>query len=115
MTPKARALRFLRLKELGCICCRKLGWYCAPEIHHLNLDGKAGQKRRGDEYTIPLCRWHHQGVVFVAWSLTEMRNKFGPSLKLASRAFRARFGTDDQLLNEVNRLISTNIGAKQCA
>ena len=104
MTPKAREHRFRRLKEMGCICCWKLGFMNVfPEIHHLNLDGKAGQKRRGDEFTIPLCPWHHQrnsGFCKISY----MRENFGPSLK-ESKAFRAKFGTDDELLAKVNDLI----------
>lgn len=75
-----------------------------PEIHHLNFDGKAGQERRGDEFTIPLCRWHHQGhpgIFKTKW----MRENVGPSLAKQSRSFRAMYGTDDQLLAKVNDLI----------
>lgn len=105
MTPRAREHRFRRLKELGCVACWKAGKPNVPaEIHHLNLGGKAGQKRRGDEFTIPLCPWHHQG------NPGELRAEnayllIGPSLKLHSREFRSEFGSDDELLAKVNDLI----------
>lgn len=104
---KAHQARFEKLKELGCIACRKLALIrvCKIEIHHLNLGGKAGQKRRGHDFTIPLCCWHHQGIPVGRATKQEMRDYWGPSLKLESRQFRATLGTDDELLAETNRLI----------
>ena len=57
----AAILRYLRIHEIGCLACRRRGWVRPCQVHHLNLDGKAGQKRRGDPYTIGLCPWHHVG------------------------------------------------------
>lgn len=107
MNPKAREHRFRRLKEMGCIACFLSGAPNRPaEIHHLNLDGKAGQKRRGDEYTIPLCRWHHQGDELIGNATPiGMAILLGPSLKLESRKFRAKYGRDDALLAKVDDLI----------
>lgn len=102
MTPKAREHRFRRIKELGCICCI-VHRYC--EIHHLNLGGKAGQKRLGDEFTVGLCPWHHQGKPPTGMGQKEARAIFGPSLKLSSRAFRELYGPDSALLARQNRLI----------
>ncbi len=109
MTPKAREHRFRRLKELGCIAC----WYervaypgGTVEIHHLNKGGKAGQERRGDEFTVPLCKWHHQGQPPGALLAKDMAITHGPSLARQSRAFRERYGTDDELLRLVNRRIA---------
>lgn len=105
MTPRAREHRFRRLKEMGCLPCWMQGRpNVYPEIHHLNLDGKAGQKRRGDAFTIPLCQWHHQGRTDGTCSVEDLRLWIGPSLK-QSRAFRSKFGTDDALLAKTNDLI----------
>jgi hypothetical protein len=105
VNPAARQARFSRLRQMGCICCWKLGLPgIVPEIHHLNGGGHAGQKRRGDEFTIPLCRWHHQGISG-SDGMAHFRMMYGPSLKLHSRAFRAEFGTDDELLEKVNDMI----------
>lgn len=101
MNPRDREHRFRRLKEMGCIAClldRLPGVY--PEIHHLNGGGHAGQKRRGDEFTIPLCQWHHQGKPMPNTPVD------GPTLKYHSRAFRARYGTDDGLLSRTNSIIA---------
>jgi len=105
MNPKAREHRFRRLKEIGCIACWKDGRpNVYPEIHHLNLGGRAGQKRRGDEFTIPLCPWHHQGQTNGA-PLLDMTLMRGPSLKWDSRRFREHYGNDDALLAKTNDLI----------
>ncbi len=105
--------RFEALKELGCIACRKESTnylWCGPvEVHHLNFDGKAGQKRRGHDYTIPLGKYHHQGIRLSTHSAQDMQLVFGPSLKLKSKAFRERYGTDDELLAEVNKLIGVAV------
>ena len=90
--------RYLDLHDMGCIACRQLGKWSAPDIHHLNLGGHAGQKRRGNDYTIPLCPAHHRGV---GWD----EQAHGPSLALHPSRFRQTFGTDDELLEKVNELL----------
>jgi hypothetical protein len=107
MNPKAREHRFRRLKEIGCWPCNVIGFpEMYPEIHHLNEDGKAGQERRGDEFTVPLCPWHHRGVCMQGYVETQMLLMLGPSLKLHSRLFRERFGTDDVILAKVDAEIA---------
>lgn len=106
MTPRAREHRFRRLKELGCIACWMDGLPgIGADIHHLNLGGKAGQKRRGDRETIPLCPWHHRGVRLDEMTKIKMTIQYGPSLALESRLFRNVYGADDDVLAKVNDLI----------
>jgi hypothetical protein len=101
VNPRAREHRFRRLKELGCIPCWSIGIPDVyPEINHLNLGGHAGQKRLGDEFTEPLCVWHHQGH-----GPASLYERLGPSLKLHPNEFRERFGSDEQRLAKVNDLI----------
>jgi hypothetical protein len=106
MNPKAREHRYRRLKEMGCIACSiESGglWSCGVlEIHHLNGGGHAGQKRRGDEFTIPLCSYHHQGQPPSGESTSSARVLYGPSLKYHSRNFREAYGSDDELLAKVD-------------
>jgi hypothetical protein len=90
--------RYRGLQELGCIACLKRGNWSAPDIHHLNLGGHAGGKRRGWRFTIPLCPPHHRGVMW-------REELYGPSLALHPRRFREVFGSDDELLAEVNSLL----------
>lgn len=66
---------------------------------------EGGHKRRGDEYTIPLSSWHHRGVLLPGHTASSMRLLYGPSLALHSKAFRQRYGRDDELLDKVNDLI----------
>lgn len=98
--------RVLRIREIGCLPCRKVGFYTVPEVHHLNLDGHAGQVRRGDEYTIGLCPYHHQGTPHPAFLPDEVRDILGPSLKRLPNKFREVFGSDDTLLEWENELIA---------
>jgi hypothetical protein len=93
--------RFDSLRRIGCVACRKEGIRTlGVDIHHLNVGGKAGQKRRGDAFTIPLCPWHHRGVGPCDVDI------YGPSLANQSRAFRERYGTDDELLAFTNEWIT---------
>lgn len=100
-TPtKAQQARFDAIKHIGCIACRECGIGWAPaEIHHLTVGGKHGQKRRGHDFTVGLCCFHHRGEP-LPW-----QDKCGPSYALQPRAFRERFGQDDVLLEKQNALI----------
>lgn len=91
--------RFLRLQDIGCIACRMEGWQPQPsDVHHL----VEGRKRLGDNYTIPLCPWHHRGVPENDMSNAEMTFMLGPSLARNKRAFIQRYGTEKELLERVN-------------
>lgn len=109
ITPRQWADRRERLYALGCICCLRaesMGFSMTgkqTELHHLNKGGKAGQERRGHRFTIPLCLFHHQGGGFpFKWNAQKTH---GPSLALSSRNFRMTYGTDDELLADVDKLI----------
>lgn len=99
--------RFQRIYQIGCLACRKRGWFNECQAHHLNFDGKAGQKKLGDEYTIGLCPWHHVGEPLSPMTAQQCRRCLGPSLKLESSAFREKFGDDESLLTEQNALIES--------
>lgn len=62
MTRRERAIRFQRLRELGCVVCwREFGVYTEPEIHHLKGHPWSGMgKRADDSHSIPLCAVHHR-------------------------------------------------------
>lgn len=103
--PKAR--RFAWIYDIGCVACLKIEIGFEPcQIHHLNLGGKAGQKRLGDRYTIGLCPWHHQGQVPSHMPKLGFKALRGPSLALSSREFRVKFGSDDELLAYQDELIN---------
>lgn len=101
--------RSLLVKQLPCICCEmeKLPGQCGPtEEHHLNLGGKAGQKRRGEKFSIPLGRWHHRGEPPGKLTVSQAAAVYGPSLAKASKKFRDRYGTDDELLQLTNERLA---------
>lgn len=104
-TPtQGQAARFEQIKRIGCICCWIKGVEHVPaEIHHLTIGGKHGQKRRGHDYTIGLCQWHHRGVLPYAGA--QLAAGLGPSYALEPRRFREAFGSDDQLLEFQNQAI----------
>jgi len=88
------------IREVGCIACRAMGYgYVACEVHHLTLGGKHGQKRRGEQFTVGLCTFHHRGQP------DGYGHERGPSYALQPRAFRERFGNDAALLAQQNALI----------
>jgi hypothetical protein len=93
---KSDLLRFDQLHRLGCICCRKAGsGYRAPDVHHI----LEGGRRLSHQVTLPLCPEHHRfpstGAVV------------GPSLADGSKVFAAKWGTQMELLAEVNTLIAS--------
>lgn len=100
----AEHLRFAKIIGRGCMACRaeNIEQALPTEAHHL----LSGGKRRGHKYSIPLCSWHHRGIPRPGWNTATTRDIFGPSLRLESRAFHARYGTDDELLDRVNAMIN---------
>lgn len=87
--------RFDALHRIGCICCRKAGsGYSSPDVHHI----LSGSRRMGHQFTLPLCPWHHRypsnGTVV------------GPSIADGSKLFTAHWGSQEDLLDEVNQLIA---------
>ena len=94
MVSKADIRRFQKFQDIGCIACRMRGAYSVPEVHHL----KSGNKRRGHQFTIPLCPAHHRGLF---WDV----HLYGPSLARDPRWFHEEFGSDDELLRKTNELL----------
>lgn len=91
---KSDLARFDALHRIGCIACRKAGsGYRAPDVHHIIIGGR----RAGHQFTLPLCPEHHR--------IPSNGTVVGPSLADGSKVFAARWGTQMQLLNEVNDLI----------
>jgi|TARA_Y100000289_G_C3908679_1_gene143375 adenine specific DNA methylase Mod len=83
--------RHLRnVADLGCIACRKLGYYGTPaEIHHIK--NKTLGKKSSHYDTIPLCPYHHR-------TSTE-------SIHINPKWFEQKFGTEKELLDEVLELL----------
>ena len=106
-TPtQAEADRMARVAALGCVACSAWGHSTPAQVHHL----LSGNKRRGHLYTIPLCPWHHVGAIPTGSARRLMEGLLGPSLALQSKRFHERFGTDEELLAEVNRRLAVGRG-----
>lgn len=98
----AQTARFEAIHRLGCVACRKhRGMIVACEIHHLTGGGHHGQKRRGHDFTIGLCAWHHRGVGVER----DFEPRFGPSYARRPKMFRQVIGDDETLLAYQNDLI----------
>lgn len=100
-----RERRLEALSGLGCILCRQRHRFQHGDIHHLNLGGHAGQKRRGDRFTICLCPWHHRAVPLPGLDLKRTETLCGPSLARSPRLFRETWGSDDDLLYHQDELL----------
>lgn len=94
---KAQKARFEAIQERGCVpcyleaCLQQRQWVPEPcDIHHVN-----GQNH---DDTYGNCPWHHRGVRKNDLDMLEMQNNFGPSLARNPARYRARYGTDDDLL-----------------
>lgn len=104
MTSKGDKARYDKLSRMGCIACRKWLLVSRGEIHHTR-----GRTRRGaNKLTIPLCPYHHRGEPAPGLTVKKTAVHLGPSLALDKKAFIEEFGTEQQLLDEVNALISVN-------
>jgi hypothetical protein len=97
---KSESRRMELLSMTRCVACWSYGLTCGrTEVHHT----LSGGRRRGHAFTVPLGLYHHQGIPLPGWTPHQMRMYFGPSLRLESKAFRERYGTDDELLAKVNK------------
>lgn len=94
---------------LPCVCCSIEGkdQPYPTEEHHLNSFGQHGKKRRGDDYSIPLCGYHHQGYLPPGMTADEALFHYGPSWKLQPNKFRETYHGDNFLLNMTNNCIES--------
>ena len=76
-----------RVAALSCIVCRNEGLGDTPAmVHHIG-NGTMG-KRASNYETIPLCSEHHQ---------------HGIAVHAGRKAFEARYGTEQELLEQTRR------------
>ncbi len=96
---ESKALRYARVQNLGCLACRHDGRHGVPSDMHHPLRGY----RIGIAVVVPLCVWHHRGVC--VGNPDKYAERWGPSLHHHAKRFRAKYGTDEQLLAETERLL----------
>lgn len=106
----AQLTRLDTIKEIGCIACYALGFGRMDcHEHHLLVGGKHGQPRRGHDFTIGLCPWHHVGEPMGGLSHSACADRYGPSYAREPRRFRQEIGSDDYLLDLQNTLIKQHL------
>lgn len=76
----------------GCAMCLLLDFSkdaCGPvRVHHRTIGDLHGNVQLGQDDTVGLGDWHHQGVLMEEYPTRDaMRAKFGPSLQHHKRAF----------------------------
>lgn len=87
-----REERYEFLRVLGCIVCRNhYDVHTPPVMHHIR-EGQ-GKMRAPDDETIPLCPPHH------------LQHGYGLSFHDGPGVWKEKFGTERDLLDQVNRLI----------
>ena len=103
---RSQQQRMDTIVEIGCIVCYALGHgYMPTQVHHMTVGGKHGQKRRGHDFTIGLCPWHHVGEPMAGLSHSQCADRYGPSYAREPRRFRHEIGNDDYLLDLQNTLL----------
>lgn len=108
---KAQTERYQALQDYGCMCCRKIGLIEQAEIHHIT-EGY----RLGNDFTLPLCPWHHRGMPPHGFTSKKRAAKiYGPSLAENKKLFVEIYGTEKQLLEEINRWLNEENPQKEKA
>jgi hypothetical protein len=64
-----------------------------------------GNKRIGHDATVGLCPAHHTGLSPFPMTRQERLDTIGPSWHKERRAFRARYGSDQELIDLQTQLI----------
>jgi hypothetical protein len=110
VTSKADQRRFDALHRIGCVACRKDGRYSQIQVHHL-VDKGTRKLSGGNQASLPLCPWHHVGQPADDCSVNYMYTVYGPSLRLHKKEFNHTYGSQRQLLEEVNLIIDSLVKA----
>ena len=110
-------VRDFSIRDLGCTACSLFGRSSVPcEKHHLNEGDQPGRKRRGEAYTVGLCRWHHTGHCHCTGARRKCvtcHMRYGPSWWHHKREFIDTFGDGNALLEYQNERIERWIKASK--
>lgn len=80
-----------KVADLGCIICGGIA-----EIHHIRTGQGMGKKSTNFE-VIPLCHFHHR------------TGNYGDAFHQGKKAFEAKYGTQEYLMQKVAELLNNNI------
>lgn len=93
---KAEKKHMDKVQQLGCIACQKIGFFGTPaEIHHIRTGIGKGQ-RASNYQVLPLCPHHHR------------HGGHGEAFHSGPKAWQERFGSELNLLEEVNAMVGAN-------
>lgn len=102
MNTKADQARYQAFMKIGCIVTRVyFNAWGGFDVHHL----VSGNKRMGNQFTIPLTPYYHRGVIPTGMTEKEAYDLFGPSLAKNKREFVSKFGSELELLDKTNELL----------
>jgi len=87
MVSKVEKQYLDKVAALGCLICKS-----PAEIHHLRMGMGMGQ-RNDYLHAIPLCPVHHR------------TGNYGTAIHAGQKAFEKNFGSEEALLNQVNKLL----------
>jgi len=100
--PAMTGLEKERADELkrnhGCSACRQLGFIVHADLHHILDVGR----RVSHLHTVPLCPWHHRGVILFPFREDQILEVYGPSYAKHRSDFLAEFGTEQEMLDSCN-------------
>jgi hypothetical protein len=98
---KADRQRYELMRGLNCVACAQVGAFHECDVSHETNGGR----RTGNENTMLECPWHHRGVP--PWGCTQQgaHKRLGPSRARNPRAYHAKFGSDEQLLELTNKAL----------
>jgi len=99
---KADLSRMAAIKASGCILCLLVtGKTRPPDVHHLT----SGSRRRGHQYTIGACPYHHRGLIPEGHTKQSISGLLGYSYAWGRKGFVEFFGSDDLLLKIQNLIL----------
>lgn len=109
---KVDEVRLRDIHDLPCLACLKEGVRqpSTTEAHHI-VDKGYRKHSGGHQATIPLCGWHHRADVRGCQALCDpptISNAlmfYGPSLGAHKKRFIQTYGSERDLLAEVDSLI----------
>jgi hypothetical protein len=92
---KADREHLSNVQALGCIACRVIGYVDTPaEIHHMRA-GQGKSQRNDNFHVLPLCPHHHR------------TGSHGEAFHAGKQTWQDKFGTEDELLEAVNKLLES--------
>lgn len=100
--------RYDAMRDIGCIACliARNPTQCGKVTMHHLVDNGYRKHSGGNQATIPLGEWHHQGYPHQGYTTAHMRMMYGPSMALEGKTFDEIYGSQRSLLSRVNAIMA---------